>query len=280
MDYELWLGPANDEPIYRDKFHYDWHWEWNTGNGEMGNWGIHVLDDAINVVLRDRVPFPLRVAAAGGRVLWNDAGQTPNASVVYYDTGSIPLFFVMSNLPAEPGTSRAMEYKGVQSGYVVHCEGGYYAGERGGGAAYSSDGKLIRRFKGDSGAKHARNFVDAVYAGDRSRLNAEVRIGHQSTAWCNLANVAVKLCDPNSAWKYRHDAAEAIDRGFAPWGELIDTIEKHLARNSVDVSSGFCLSPVLEFDAKKEQVVGPNGEHANRLLRREYRPQFEVPAIA
>ena len=81
VDYDLWLGPANDEPIYRDKLHYDWHWNWNTGNGEMGNWGVHVLDDAINVVLRDRVPFPLRVAAAGGRVLWKDAGQTPNVSI-------------------------------------------------------------------------------------------------------------------------------------------------------------------------------------------------------
>ena len=58
LDYNLWLGPAKDEPIYRDKLHYDWHWSWNTGNGEMGNWGVHVLDDAVNVVFRDRVPFP------------------------------------------------------------------------------------------------------------------------------------------------------------------------------------------------------------------------------
>ena len=80
----------------------------------------------------------------------------------------------------------------MKSGYVVHCEGGYYAGQRGGGAAYDNEGKLITRFKGDSGAKHPRNFVDAVFAHDRSRLNAEVQIGHQSTAWCNLANVAIE----------------------------------------------------------------------------------------
>ena len=36
MDYDLWLGPAIDEPIFRDKLQYDWHWDWNTGSGEMG----------------------------------------------------------------------------------------------------------------------------------------------------------------------------------------------------------------------------------------------------
>src|SRR5262249_46416782 len=54
VDYNLWLGPAADVPIYRDKFHYDWHWDWNTGNGEQGNWGVHVLDDVVNVVLLDQ----------------------------------------------------------------------------------------------------------------------------------------------------------------------------------------------------------------------------------
>jgi hypothetical protein len=58
INYDLWLGPARDEPIYRDKLHYDWHWVWNTGNGELGNWGVHVIDDAVNVVLRDGCRFP------------------------------------------------------------------------------------------------------------------------------------------------------------------------------------------------------------------------------
>ncbi|MCC6494286.1 MAG: Gfo/Idh/MocA family oxidoreductase, partial [Pirellulales bacterium] len=41
VNYDLWLGPAQDEPLYRDELHYDWHWSWNTGAGEMGNWGVH-----------------------------------------------------------------------------------------------------------------------------------------------------------------------------------------------------------------------------------------------
>jgi hypothetical protein len=171
-----------------------------------------------------------------------------------------------------------LEYKGVTSGYVVHCEGGYYAGGRGGGAAYDNNDKLIRHFKGDSGAKHPRNFVDAVFAHDRGRLNAEVEIGHRSTAWCNLANVASEVATANGPPGYRREAIDQIGRGCAPWNSLVKLIEQHLARNSVDMKSALRLSPILEFDAKREEFVGNDSQQANRFLRREYRSNFAVPS--
>jgi predicted dehydrogenase len=274
VNYDLWLGPANDELIYRNKLHYDWHWGWNTGNGELGNWGVHVLDDALNVVLRDSCPFPRRIAAAGGRVVWNDAGETPNVCFAYYDTGSIPVLFGMSNLK-DGSDDRGLKVGGVGTGYAVQCEGGTYEGGRGGGAARDPGGKVIRRFKGDAGADHARNFVDAVFAHDRSKLNAEVEIGHQSTAWCNLADAVQRAGD-----EYSHEQALAVRSDFEPWGELVELIEKHLANNSVDLGkSKFQLGPALEFDATKQKFVGDGAERANRYLRREYRRKFEVPEI-
>jgi predicted dehydrogenase len=280
VNYDLWLGPARDEPIYRDKLHYDWHWEWNTGNGELGNWGVHVLDDAVNVAFRDRVPFPKRVAAAGGRVAWHDAGETPNVVFAYYDTGSVPLLFGLSNLPDKSQgkkKEKGLKIENMGTGYIVHCDGGYYAGGRGKGAAHGPDGKVIREFTGDSGlGSHQRNFVDAVFAHDRKKLNCEVQIGHQSTAWCNLADVAQR-----AGRHYSHHDAVAVRRNFEPWGNLVELIEQHLARNKVDVGkSKFQLCPLLEFDATKERFVGENSENANRFLRREYRRQFEVPAIS
>lgn len=272
VDYNLWLGPALEKPIFRDKLHYDWHWDWNTGNGEMGNWGVHVLDDAINVVLRDRVPFPKRVLAAGGRVAWDDAGETPNVCFAYYDTGAIPLLFALSNLTDESRRG-GLNFEGVGSGYVVHCEGGYYAGGRGGGAAHDRDGSIIRKFKGDSGAGHPRNFVDAVFAHDRGLLNTEVQIGHQSTAWCNLADIAVRLGHSYA----RHEAA-GIGQPTKAWDEIVDMIERHLARNSV-AATQLHLSAMLEFDADGEQFIGAGADVANQLLRREYRKSFEVPAV-
>jgi predicted dehydrogenase len=274
LDYNLWLGPARDQPIYRDKLHYDWHWDWNTGNGEMGNWGVHVLDDAINVVLRDRVPFPKRIAAAGGRVLWNDAGQTPNACFAYYDTGSIPILFALSNLGS--GTAHGeLNCKGVDSGYVIHCEGGYYAGGRGKGAAHDRDGHLIRRFTGDSGDGHQRNFVDAVLARNRNLLNAEVQIGHQSTAWCNLTDVAIRV-----GGAYSHDQAAGIGQPPDSWSEIIELIERHLRVNSVEFANRLRLSPVLEFKSAAEQFSGDHAGEANDLLHREYRQPFQVRAVA
>ena len=86
-----------------------------------------MLDDAVNVVLLDKVPFPKRVLAGGGRVAWNDAGNTPNATFVSYDTGTVPVIFGLSNLPTKRGATDDLRYKGVGSGYVIQCEGGYYA---------------------------------------------------------------------------------------------------------------------------------------------------------
>ena len=275
VNYDLWLGPALEQAMFRDKFHYDWHWNWNTGNGELGNWGVHVLDDAVNVVLRDEVPFPKKIAAGGGRLVWNDAGETPNVCFAYYDTGSVPILFGLSNLPDGPHNKRGLKVDDMGTGYVIHCEGGYYAGGRGGGASYDADGKRIRPFKGDAGAKHARNFVDAVKSHNRKTLNAEVQIGHQSTAWCNLADVALR-----SGQHYSHDRATAVSKTFEPWGKLVEAIEQHLVRNNVDIKkSKFQLGPLLEFDSKTEKFVGDGAQQANKFLRREYRQKFEVQEI-
>jgi predicted dehydrogenase len=277
VDYNLWVGPAEDKPIFRDKLHYDWHWDWNTGNGEQGNWGVHVLDDAVNVVLLDEVPFPKRILAGGGRLVWDDAGQTPNVTFVSYDTGSTPIIFGLSNLPTKPGSKDSMKYKGVGSGYVIQCEDGYYAGGRGGGAAHDRKGKEIRKFKGDSGDGHQRNFVEAVLDHDRNKLNCEVQVGHQATAWCNLANVACRMGKP-----YSERSAAALGQDLFAWEELVEKFKKHLANNGVDIaSSEFRVSPVLEFDAAGERFTGPSAAEANQLLRRKYtRNEFAVPPIS
>jgi hypothetical protein len=158
---------------------------------------------------------------------------------------------------------------------VIHCEGGQYEGGRGGGAAKDKDGKLIRRFRGDAGAGHARNFVDAVYARNRTKLNAEVEIGHQSTAWCNLADIAIRVGQP-----YQHDAATSAGKPPQAWTEVIDKLEQQMAENNVEVPAGLRLSHILEFDAATEKFVGDKADNANKYLRREYGQQFEVPTIA
>tara|TARA_R100000789_G_scaffold94747_1_gene94792 strand:- start:2889 stop:4415 length:1527 start_codon:yes stop_codon:yes gene_type:complete len=280
VDYDLWLGPAADQVLYRDKFHYDWHWDWNTGSGEMGNWGVHVLDDVRNVVFRDSVKLPTRILAGGGRVVWNDAGNTPNVHFAYFDTGEIPTFIGLSNLPAEPGSKKGLNYRGVTSGYLVQCEGGYYSGRRGGGDAYDNQGKKMRSLKGSSGTSHAQNFIDAVRAQDNSNLKAEVAVGHDSTGWCNLANIGFQV-----GGQYKPDAFEEIvtpnEGAKRIWSDLQAQMESHLAAHGYKLSdSEIRVSPMLSHDPETERFTGPHAEGANALLKRAYRPGFEVPEIA
>lgn len=272
MDYNMWLGPAQDEPIYRDTLHYNWHWDWNTGSGEMGNWGVHVLDDLRNNVFQDKVSLPKQIIGGGGRVAWNDAGDTPNVHFVYFDTGSIPVVIGLSNLE-EIGSAK---HPGPGSGYIAYCEGGRLEGQRGRAVAFDSKGKQIKSFKGTGGNNlHQQNFIDAVRSRDASSLNTDVQVGHDSTGWCNLANIAFRAGDT-----YSHAAAKEISGGSGIWVSLLEETEKHLKTHKIEMESAqIKLSPMLTVDVENEKFVGDHAGQANSFLKRQYRKGFEVPEL-
>jgi hypothetical protein len=277
-NYDLWLGPAQEKPIHREKLHYDWHWDWNTGAGEMGNWGVHVLDDIRNMLF-DKCTLPPRILSGGGRVAWDDAGETPNVHFVYFDTGpetgNIPVLFSLTNLPRKAGEKNtAPNYRGIQSGYVIQFENGYYAGGRGGGRAFDNDGKQIQSFKGDGGGGHAKNFIDAVKSRDIKSLNAEIERAHYSSSWCHLANAAYRL-----GQSYSREKAESIAQSSGPWKELLDGFHAHLQANQIDLANAnLKVSSILELDPKREIFTGPSATpDALSLLRREYRKPYVMP---
>ena len=273
--YDLWLGPAQDTPIYRDKLHYDWHWDWNTGSGDMGNWGVHILDDVRNNVFQDSVALPKRIQAGGGRVAFSDAGQTPNVHYAYFDTGSIPVLIGLTNLPAQPGSKKRADHLGPHSGYIAHCEGGRYEGQRGKGVAFDADGKVIKEFTGNRGdVLHQQNFIDAVRSRDRSILNAEVSVGNDSTGWCNLANLAYR------AGGTLNDGSDK-DVQQTHWNNLLSAMGSHLKAYDLSLASeGMRLSPMLKIDSHSEQFVGEHEDAANQFLKRDYRNGFVVPQLA
>lgn len=273
--YDLWLGPAQDKPIFRKSLHYDWHWDWNTGSGEMGNWGVHVLDDVRNNVFQDKVTIPQRIFGGGGRIAYNDAGETPNVHFVYFDTGSYPVVIGLSNLPSVVGGKKAAPHPGPNSGYVVYCEGGEYHGQRGGGTAFDKDGKKIRGFGKNTGDdKHQANFIDAVRKRDRSILNADVEVGHHSTGWCNLANIAFQ-----AGGKFSSEQAKEID--LEQWSTLMKEMEAHTAVHGVKLDDDqIRLSPMLELNVEEGRFVGDNAGQANKFIKREYRKGYEVPDLA
>lgn len=276
LDKDLWLGPAADLPMYRSKVNYDWHWDWNTGNGECANWGVHVLDDVRNVAFRDSVALPSAVTCGGGRVVWNDAGQTPNLLFAVLETATAPVIFALSNLPRRPGTKDPLQFEDTQSGYIVHCKGGSYHGRRGGGVAVDPAGKVIREFKGTTGGKeHYTNFFDAVRARDPQRLNADVVVGHDSTNWSHVIN---------AAWR------SAKGNGLVPAGELAGgqptaalerLLKEHVAAYGAAIpADALTLSPRMAIDVAAERFTGAGAEAANVFLGpREFRKPYVLEAV-
>lgn len=277
VDYDLWLGPAADEPLYRDKLQYDWHWDWNTGSGEMGNWGVHVLDDCRNNVFLDKVLLPKRVMGGGGRVVYNDAGETPNVHFAYFDTGSIPVIIGLANITSGPGAKGSPSHPGPGSGYIAYCEGGRFEGQRARGAAFDKDGNKIKEFRGDSGMGwHQQNFIDAVRSRDSSIQNAEIELGHYSTGWCNLANVAFRCGE-----RFSMSSAAQVKEESGLWDSVVGDMKDTLAAHGIDMEGGqIKLSPMLEMDVPNEQFVGDGAAAANAFLKRQYRAPFTVPELA
>lgn len=275
VDWNLWLGPAEDRPLFRKRLQYDWHWDWNTGNGEMGNWGVHVLDDMRNNVLRDQGPLPKAVTGGGARVVYDDAGQTPNVHFICFETDGIPVVFGLSTLQEKDKPKSAGKHPGPGSGYIAYCEGGRLEGQRGHAAAFDADGKLIREFNGSGGqADHIRNFVDAVLKQDASILNAEVAVGNDSCGWCNLANIAFRAGRP-----YNKSDALASEPADGLWAEQIEEAEERMAAYGVDMSKEFKFSPRLEYDQKAARFIGEGSDEANSFLKRTYRKGFEFPEV-
>jgi predicted dehydrogenase len=280
IDFDLWLGPAADQPILRNALHYDWHWDWNTGNGEMGNWGIHVLDDVRNVAYQDSVIAPHAVATVGGRVFWDDAGETPNVHYGCFLTESFPTFIALSNLPSAPDKPKSSwnskgnrPQAGPGSGYVVVCEGGYLLGQRGSAKALDLQGKIVREFRGgDMMRLHVENFLHAVRRRDHKLLNTDVELGHHSTMWCNLANIAFRTSQRQSA------GGTANLSELPGWQGLSQELTAQLGQFELSSEQLFS-SGLLSFDAKESQFQGEGAELANGFLQRSHRSAFAFPRL-
>ena len=277
IDYELWCGPAAKKPLYRPEIHYDWHWDFNTGNGDMGNQGIHQMDIARWFLGYDELSP--RILSIGGRLGYNDAGDTPNTQTVLHDYPEAPLIFETRGLPKakrfqKKGWGGNMDrYRGSGIGVIIQCEKGHivipsYSNAK----AYDGDKKEIKKWGG--GGNHYKNFLQAVEAQDRSKLNGEVMEGHLSSALCHTGGLSHQL-----GKKARYEEIMEAVGNHKLFAESVERIVRHLKLNGVDVKQDavLTLGADLKMDPKKETIT--NHEKGNQLLSREYRKGFEVPKI-
>lgn len=229
VNYDLWTGPAPLKPFTKNRFHYNWHWIWDTGNGDIGNQGIHQLDLARWGL---GVELPYKITALGGHFLFDDDQQTPNILTAAYEfrtpDGKTKMmnFEVrgwMTNHEAGIGTSEfgrgggipgaGLEPKHTESARTQAAElgppsnkpstiGNLYYGSK--GYLVISDYDSYKSFLGENAEpgpasheplknEHFVNFIECVRSRNRENLHAPIREGYLSTTLVHLANASYRL---------------------------------------------------------------------------------------
>jgi predicted dehydrogenase len=274
VNLDLWCGPAplNDEPLMRKRLHYDWHWIWTTGNGDLGNQGIHQMDIGRWALGVDHLSP--KVWSLGGRFGYIDDGQTPNTEIVFHEYEKAPFIFEVRGLPSKPnpGGKETMDnIHGASIGVIVECENGAVViGSYEAGVAYDKDMKEIKRFKG--GADHYANFLKAVQSRKSSDLNADILEGHLSSALCHTGNISYRLGKQTST----NDILAKI-KSDKNASESFGRMLEHLKINEVDLEkTKATLGPVLTMDPKTERFKGSGADKANALLKRDYRKPYVI----
>jgi hypothetical protein len=288
MDYDLWCGPAPLKMPKRnnpnDKFgpvHYNWHWIWDTGNGDLGNQGAHEMDKARWGLAK--TTMPKSAFSLGGRFGYTDDGETANTQLCVFDYADAKLIFEVRGLPTK-------DYKGAMVGNIwVGTEGYVVCPNYLGGIAYDKAGKEVTRFGWGKDAKgkdafvgddqhHFDNFVKAVRSRKVEDLNCDIHEGHLSASLCHLANISYRL---GTETPLADAAAPFTDK---PVKEFAEGTIAHLKANEVDVSATKCrFGPSFDVDAKIEKLLHRDkalADKANAMLFREYRKGFELKEIA
>jgi predicted dehydrogenase len=198
VHYDEWLGPAPKRPFTRNRFHYNWHWFWDYGNGDFGNQGIHELD-----ICRWGlgVTYPTKVSAMGGHFMFDDDQETPNTLVVTYEFNGhgnrrqLMVFEVrhwITNSEAGIG-----EREGKRGGNTV---GNLFYGSKGYMAidGYATYKTFLGREQQpgparSEGGSNWQNFIDALRTRRRQDLNAEIEEGAISCALMHLGNISYRV---------------------------------------------------------------------------------------
>jgi predicted dehydrogenase len=268
IDFDLWCGPAEKLPIMRKKLHYDWHWVWNTGNGDLGNQGIHQMD-ICRWFLGEMELAPF-VISAGGRLGYVDDGETANTQIIFQGYEKAPLIFEVRGLPEKTGSKSMDKIKGASVGCVIECEGGYVSVPNYTGAtAHDKTGAEIRKFSGST--DHFANFIKAVQSRRHEELHADILEGHLSSALCHTGNISYRL-----GKKQDPAAGREQLKDIKGMGEAFDRMAAHLDKNGVDITKEqIAFGVPLKMDPKTERFLG--NDAANNMLTRPYRAPFIVP---
>ncbi|HCK41237.1 MAG TPA: dehydrogenase [Planctomycetaceae bacterium] len=271
LDWDLWRGPAVVEEYHSNLVHYNWHWFWSTGNGELNNQGTHQLDIARWAIDKDQT-HPVRAMAIGGRFQWKDQGETPNTlfGIAEYPNGQC-VFFNVRNVDYPGFKQEVINEYYLEDGSKITGESQYEITRPG------SKPERLEIEPGDVTPGGPWNsFIAAVRANDPSMVNGNVVDAHFGSVMGHLINNSYRLGKQvpfhakSGKFGDNADAAEHFQKLHA------------IMQNDVGVpvdGSVYTVGPWLTFDPKTETHTGAYADEANALLKNENRKGYEIPSL-
>jgi predicted dehydrogenase len=281
LDFDLWLGPASKRPFHRNLVHYNWHYFWDFGNGEIGNQGVHQADVAHWAV--KGATLPTRVWSVGGRLGYKDQGQTPNMLLAVYEFGDVTVVLevrgFVAGVTAEKKSSKS---KGKAEGekpvetFPFKVTNEFYTSEGmvRDGKFYPKDGGKVHDVKVEPAKVTPGgafgSFIQCVRQRNPKAVNAPIQAAHYSAALCHLANISYQL---GKAVPFSQEP-DGLDN--AQVAESWEMIKRNLKGVGVELDKEtYVMGRTLKIDPQAERFIGD--EEANKLLTREYRAPYVVP---
>lgn len=272
LDFNLWLGPAPQQDFHGNLVHYNWHWFWDTGNGDIGNQGVHEMDIARWAI--KGATLPTKVWSVGGRFVpeGKDQGQTPNMQLAVMEFGDVLLVFETRGL-----VGKHPDYKSQVTNEYYTTEGVIRGGKfhRNG----SGEGEPLQVDDAPRVAPGGPfgSFLAAMRSRKPEDNNCDAEVAHYSATLCHLANISYRLGKPAGFSQAESAAAKQAE------SEQQKLVKESLERINANCKAvgialegdAYTLGRTLDFDPAKEQFVGD--DDANKLLTRPYRAPFVVP---
>lgn len=266
LDFNTWLGPAPEQPYHGNLVHYNWHWFWDTGNGDTGNQGVHQMDVALWAI--KGATMPNRVWSLGGRFGYQDQGQTPNTQLAVYEYGETLLVFETRGLVGKhEGFDRKVANEFFTTDGVIR--GNKFQPYQG-GKTYEVE---VEETKVTPGGPFG-SFIAAVRSRKPDDVNCDAEVGHYSSALCHLANVSHQLGENvpfNKKTKRIGDNATVAD--------AFEKIKANCKAVGVNLAeTEYRLGRELKMNPETERFI--DDKEANELLTRNYRKPYVVPEVA
>ncbi|MBL8241943.1 MAG: Gfo/Idh/MocA family oxidoreductase [Bryobacterales bacterium] len=199
LDWDMFLGPAPMRPFNELRFAYNWHWFWDTGNGDLGNQGVHQMD-----IARWGMGVPndhsgmKSVVSTGGKFAYDDDQETPNTQLATFDYGDREIVFeVRGVLTGGEGTLGTANRATSAVGNLFYGVDGWMELDGSGYRIYKGENnEVVKNVKAERGmdgtVRHMENFLAAVKSRDHKSLNAEIEIGAAAADLCHFANISYR----------------------------------------------------------------------------------------